>query len=409
MVFRLLSLCSLKLVSNTVFTTFTFLLILIDCIILIWNLDYPHIEVFISIFYLCEMFLKMISFGLFFDETSYFRNKWNFLDFFIVLNLFCTRILAYYLLIDISSWRNLIVLRLLKIPSFQIMIDHLFYTFEALLETFLIFMLFIMIFAILSLQLFNGLLSFRCCDMTTGLFDINPSPCSSNDSCSQIAVYCVRTISNPDQGITSFDNVFLSFMQTFRIISLDNWTDELIILQNVFSDYIWIYVLVTIIIGNFFLLNIMLAVLKVKFSEQHPNLLIDYYLEKYKEKCFDLKQLKKQGLLKKKEKNTPVDKTTGGFRPFEILKLNNWKNIFSIKKLKIKGLENLYKNFFSSKIFNIKQSIQLKKILDKKKKTLMDSISIKFQAKNFEIRVKANDNFQSNSLIDVIPNMYKRQ
>ena len=404
-----MSLCCLKLVTSKIFSYFTFTLIFVDCNLLIWNLTLPNTELFISIFYLTEMVLKMISFGLFFDRTSYFRNKWNFLDFFIVLNLFFNRFLMWFFQIDISYLQNLIVLRLLKIPSFQRMSDKLFYTFEALSETFFIFMFFIVISAILSLQLFSGSLKYQCIDSFSGLSRLDiVEVCYSTDFCQTIYnadLICLKTIANPNHGLTNFDNVFYSFLVIFKIISLDNWTDVLLILQNAFNQFIWIYVLLIIIIGNFFLLNIMLAVLKVKFTEQQPSALIDSYLEKYREKCFDLKEMKKEGLFKRKAKIKEEIKV-GFFQPWMSLKTLNLKNLFSIKRIKLRSIDGLMKKLGGTKKMTTKQSLNLKKILDKKKDTLLNSLSIKFKATNFEIRVKKNDKYESDSLLDVIPNMY---
>lgn len=393
----------MKLVSHKYFSYFTFLLIFVDCNLLVWENDHYNIELFISIFYLIEMFFKMISFGLCFDETSYFRNKWNFIDFFIVLNLFCTRMLSYLLLIDISSLRNLIVLRLLKIPPFQVIIEKLYYTFEALMETFSIFILFIIIFSILSLQLFNGLLKFHCIELKTGLPNSKYEFCSLNDKCPAEGYICSKLIDNPESGITNFDNFITSFIQIFRIVSLDNWTSVMLMLQKGFSIYIWIYIFIIIVVCNFFLLNMMLAVLKVKFSEQRPNAIIDFYLEKYKEKSFDLREIKKSGLYRNKKRNF---KRKEGVKSWEGFKLFSIRNLFSAKKTKMKNFENFLKQAINKKVLTSKQSLKLKKILDKKKSTLMNSICMSLKNKNFEIRVKKNDRYESESLADVLPTKF---
>jgi len=286
------------------------------------------------------------------------------------------------------------------------MSDKLFYTFEALSETFFIFMLFVVVFAILSLQLFSGLLKYRCVDQTSGLLKIDIIElCNSNQLCQNTYdgdFLCLKTIGNPDHGITNFDNVFNSFIMTFKIISLDNWTDVLLLLENAFNQFIWIYILITIIIGNFFLFNIMAAVLKVKFSEQRPSALIDIYLEKYKEKCFDMKQMKKEGFFHKKISKNERQK---GFlyKPWEIFKTMNFKNLFSMKRMKLKSIEGLMR--FGGKKLTNRQSVNLKKMLDKKKTKLLNALTIKFKAKNFEVRVKFNDNHESDSALDVMPTM----
>lgn len=338
------------------------------------------------------MILKMLSFGLFFDKTSYFRNIWNFLDFFIVLSLFCDHLLSYLLLVNISFFRNLIVLRLLKLPFFKLMIQRLLYTLNALIETYAIFIFFITIFAILSLQLFNGILKFRCVDVEIGLERLDSSFCSFENSCKLITHQCIKALDNPKTDLINFDNFFMSFVQTIRIVSLDNWANVLILLQNSFSQYIWVYIFLIIVVCNFFVLNIMLAVLKVKFSEQKPQALLDFYLEKYKEKSFDLREIKKM----RREKQ--IENRLG-------LVLSNNSYVFPINKMKNKRFDSFLKKAIHKKMVNPKQSVQLKKILEEKKKKIIDSLSDTFKGKFFEIRVKRNDLYECESLYDVVPSM----
>ena len=81
----------------------------------------------------------------------------------------------------------------------------------------------------------------------------------------------------------------------------------------------------------------------------------------------------------------------------------NFKNLFSMKRMKLKSIEGLMR--FGGKKLTNRQSVNLKKMLDKKKTKLLNALTIKFKAKNFEVRVKFNDNHESDSALDVMPTM----
>jgi len=55
----------------------------------------------------------------------------------------------------------------------------------------------------------------------------------------------------------------------FRITTLEGWTDNQDNLRSTLGDFVIIYFVLLIFIGNFFVMNMMLAVIKAKFSEMH--------------------------------------------------------------------------------------------------------------------------------------------
>ena len=80
-------------------------------------------------------------------------------------------------------------------------------------------------------------------------------------------------------------------------------------IQKTFSNFAWIYFLSLIILGNFFLLNLNLAVLKVKFSEAHSLMKNKIYVKKKSHfLVFDLAKLKKEGIWKKNNNTVRVPK-----------------------------------------------------------------------------------------------------
>jgi Ion transport protein len=69
--------------------------------------------------------------------------------------------------------------------------------------------------------------------------------------------------------MTNFDNIFSSLIQVLLIVTLDSWSYIMYQLQRGFSNYIWWYFVSLIFFGSFVLNNLLLAIIKSKFSEGH--------------------------------------------------------------------------------------------------------------------------------------------
>ena len=87
-----------------------------------------------------------------------------------------------------------------------------------------------------------------------------------NDNCPGTNI-CGKSIGTKFEELDSFDTFFFSFFQVMQIITFDDWTSKMYKFQKVFTNFIWIYFVLIAIIGNLFLLNLSLAIIKVKFGE----------------------------------------------------------------------------------------------------------------------------------------------
>lgn len=66
---------------------------------------------------------------------------------------------------------------------------------------------------------------------------------------------------NFNYGFTRYDNIGLSFLAVFQVITLEGWTDILYMVQDAYNDVgAFFYFFCLILIGSFFLLNITLAI-----------------------------------------------------------------------------------------------------------------------------------------------------
>ncbi|XP_065341308.1 voltage-dependent T-type calcium channel subunit alpha-1G-like isoform X4 [Cloeon dipterum] len=92
----------------------------------------------------------------------------------------------------------------------------------------------------------------------------------TNASCvnwNQYYTECKSQGNNPFQGAISFDNIGLAWVAIFLVISLEGWTDIMYYVQDAHSFWDWIYFVLLIVIGSFFMINLCLVVIATQFSE----------------------------------------------------------------------------------------------------------------------------------------------
>ena len=66
---------------------------------------------------------------------------------------------------------------------------------------------------------------------------------------------------NPIEGTYSFDNILLSMMNIFQIITLEGWTDMMYIVRNTERTLVYdFFFIMCVVLGAFVILNLMVAV-----------------------------------------------------------------------------------------------------------------------------------------------------
>mmetsp|Transcript_19764 Transcript_19764/g.3238 ORF Transcript_19764/g.3238 Transcript_19764/m.3238 type:complete len:103 (+) Transcript_19764:267-575(+) len=78
---------------------------------------------------------------------------------------------------------------------------------------------------------------------------------------------CVKSLDNPNNGLITFDNIYLSFINVFICSTLEGWPDIMEAVERSVSRFSIFYFMGIIYIGAFFLMNLILAVIKMKFTE----------------------------------------------------------------------------------------------------------------------------------------------
>nr|QQY02590.1 voltage-dependent R-type calcium channel subunit alpha-1E [Cryptocotyle lingua] len=279
------------------------LTILANCIVLAMEVHLPshdktalsekleQTETYFLIIFCVEALLKIVALGFLFHKGAYLRNIWNIIDFIVVV----TGLLAYILPnLNQPAVRSLRVLRPLKLvtgfESLQIVLKSILRAMAPLLQISLLVLFAITIFAIIGLEFYSGAFHMTCFET------LNPdrlpielpnratlAPCTPQNMASTIggtrtqpgAFVCPENYTckgfweGPNYGITSFDNIGFAMLTVFQCITMEGWMDVLYYTDDALGDrFNYIYFIPLIILGSFFMLNLVLGVLSGEFAKE---------------------------------------------------------------------------------------------------------------------------------------------
>jgi len=234
-------------------------------------------EAFFTIAFTIEMVCKMIGLGFFADKPpGYFRDTWNYLDFFIVMEGIVSMFVPSN--VDLSGIRLMRILRPLRavthLPGLKRIVDALIRSLPMLADTMVICFFYFIIFGICALQIWMGMFRTHCFYEDTGMLvtgtDEEGFTCGGGYMC-KTGEYCGYNVMNPNQGVTSFDNVLVSMLTIFQSITLEGWCEIMYWGMDSSSIWTWIYFFFLIMFGSFILINLTLAVILSKFNEGQAN------------------------------------------------------------------------------------------------------------------------------------------
>ncbi|XP_064107830.1 muscle calcium channel subunit alpha-1-like isoform X37 [Macrobrachium nipponense] len=282
------------------FEWFILLTIFANCVALAVYTPYPHsdsnatnakleqIEVIFMVIFTLECMMKIIAYGFAFHQGAYIRSVWNSLDFLIVVIGLISGALDVLMKgeggeagFDVKALRAFRVLRPLRlvsgVPSLQVVLNSILKAMVPLLNIALLVMFVIIIYAIIGLELFSGALHFTCYNNETGNRMDNPHPCDNGSvgfSCSNLDrdgqfFVCKDGWEGPNFGITNFDNFGLAMLTVFQCITMEGWTDMMYYIADAMGNsWQWIFFVSMIILGAFFVMNLILGVLSGEFSKE---------------------------------------------------------------------------------------------------------------------------------------------
>ncbi|KAG9350848.1 hypothetical protein JZ751_024737, partial [Albula glossodonta] len=178
--------------------------------------------------------------------------------------------------VDLRTLRAVRVLRPLKlvsgIPSLQIVLKSIMKAMVPLLQIGLLLFFAILMFAIIGLEFYSGKLH-KTCMRNSNSSEIDSEdvktdfPCGSRDC--PLNYTCTDNWIGPNDGITQFDNILFALLTVFQCITMEGWTTVLYNTNDALgSTWNWLYFIPLIIIGSFFVLNLVLGVLSGEFAKE---------------------------------------------------------------------------------------------------------------------------------------------
>uniref|UniRef100_A0A8C9MN31 Voltage-dependent L-type calcium channel subunit alpha n=1 Tax=Serinus canaria TaxID=9135 RepID=A0A8C9MN31_SERCA len=257
------------------------------------NSSLEKIEYAFLIFFAIEAMLKIIAYGFLFHTDAYLRNGWNVLDFSIVTLGLITMTLEQVNVkqagpsggkggFDVKALRAFRVLRPLRLVSgvpsgcLQVVLNSIIKAMVPLLHIALLVLFMIIIYAIVGQELFKGRMHKTCyylgTDVIATVGSEKPAPCTSSGHgrhCSINGSECRGGWAGPNHGITHFDNFGFAMLTVYQCITMEGWTEVLYWVNDAMgNEWPWIYFVSLILLGSFFVLNLVLGVLSGEFTKE---------------------------------------------------------------------------------------------------------------------------------------------
>ncbi|CAB4001908.1 voltage-dependent N-type calcium channel subunit alpha-1B-like isoform X1, partial [Paramuricea clavata] len=286
-------------VESRAFDIFILATIIANCVVLALDAPLPSndksaisdelekSEIFFLVIFTIEAILKIVALGFVLHPGSYLRNGWNILDFIVVITGYISlRQFGNDSFGDVKPLRAVRVLRPLKLvsgtPSLQVVMKSIMRAMVPLLQVLILTMFVIVIYATVGLSFLVDKFHATCynnitdeivpvgetvqpCDYkSNGMFTGRQCNSSNNEICRQVWA-------GPNGGISTFDNILLAILTVSQCITMEGWTD---VMYSTFyatdseSYFYTIYYVSLILIGSFFMLNLVLGVLSGEFAKE---------------------------------------------------------------------------------------------------------------------------------------------
>ena len=244
------------------------------------NDSFFPLEIVFTTCFTLELIIKVIALGFIAHKDSYLRTPWNVLDLIIVVASLVSVAGVAGSFSVIKLLRVLRPLRTLsRVQGMKVLMGALFGSIPQILDNVLLLLFLNFIFAILGIQLFGGSLNNRCVvsyydeeyyNMTFPVVpfvqrNMQDQPCGGTVTCDPIphaTVSCLNAEDFPKvESILNYDNIFRALLLVFKVISQDDWPQDMDRLMSAYSPHAWIFYTLCTVFGAFFGTNLFLAVL----------------------------------------------------------------------------------------------------------------------------------------------------
>ena len=165
----------------------------------------------------------------------------------------------------------------------RLIVETLLQSIKELGEILILSCFFYLIFAILGVSLWHGVIHNRCVTSDNGSLSLVPDDnrvCGSRSCEVGDCEYFVEDddpfkhtkIEELNYGFTTFDNVGNAFLTIFQTTTAEGWTDIMEIYADGYTPVIvYLYFIFCVIICNFFILNTTVAIMLDKYLELKDN------------------------------------------------------------------------------------------------------------------------------------------
>lgn len=229
--------------------------------------------------FLAELVIKVVAMGFCLDDLSYMRDGWNIMDFIVVA---ASLVALFPGVTNVSSIRTMRVLRPLRtvtvLPGIRVLVSAMLESLPMMANVVLCLLFLFILFGILGMSLFMGVLRNRCheVDIVEGIevFTVadEDNTCTSKIRMGFGGRLCPEgqicmPYENPNFGITSFDNFLWSVNTIFQCITLEGWTPIMYWTMDATTVWSFLYFVVLIWVGGFFVLQLALAVVTDSYAD----------------------------------------------------------------------------------------------------------------------------------------------
>ena len=245
------------------------------------NKSLQYVEYVFTVIFLFEAIARIYMQGFYAKPNSYIRDPWNKLDFVIVLISCCTMTLELLVNNDqvgLTAIRTFRVLRPLKavthVKGLQLIITVLLRSLGQLADVLCLYFFFVVVTGIVAVQFWHGKLKYRCRpDLTLNakitLLD-DPSRTCKPGATVSFGYHCpwgysCVTVDNPNYGQTSFDNLGVSILTMFTLVTMEGWVSVMYNAMDSSHASAAIFFVLVILFGSFFVSNLALVTINTIF------------------------------------------------------------------------------------------------------------------------------------------------
>jgi hypothetical protein len=201
-------------------------------------------DVFITLYFCVELFLKFLAQGIYFDENAYLRDSWNALDAAIVVVSIISLSVDSGPVRALRAFRALRALRPLRmvsrLPGLKLVVNTLLQSLPKVCEVCLVSFLFMFIFAIIGIQNFKGAIA-ACNDVSitdpalcVGTFSLAGASCSLlpavDDAlaCRAAAPGTFTFARRWESFPRNYDNIANSLLTIWELGTAEDWPQRMV-------------------------------------------------------------------------------------------------------------------------------------------------------------------------------------